>query len=105
MSTSSSTRRPAPVLRTLRRGSRALRLAGIEGLVWHDLRATFGTRLGEAGYDAFTIAELMGHSDVRMTARYVRATERNKRAAFEAAMLSAQPVVHKMATNEQRQVG
>src|SRR4030095_12237175 len=40
----------------------ALRLAGIEGLVWHDLRATFGTRLGEAGYDAFTIAALMGHS-------------------------------------------
>lgn len=23
--------------------------AGIEGLVWHDLRATYGTRLGEAG--------------------------------------------------------
>src|ERR1041385_5357905 len=30
----------------------ALKIAGIEGLVWHDLRATFGTRLGEAGYDA-----------------------------------------------------
>lgn len=38
----------------------ALRIAGIEGLRWHDLRATFGTRLGEAGYDAFTIAQLMG---------------------------------------------
>ncbi len=39
----------------------ALRIAEIQGLVWHDLRA-FGTRLGEAGYDAFTIAALMGHS-------------------------------------------
>jgi len=27
---------------------KACELAGIEGLVWHDLRATFGTRLGEA---------------------------------------------------------
>ncbi len=35
-----------------------------------------GTRLGEAGYDAFTIAALMGHSQIQTTARYVRATER-----------------------------
>ena len=27
--------------------------AKIHGLIWHDLRATFGTRLGEAGFDAF----------------------------------------------------
>jgi integrase len=80
----------------------ALRIAGIKGLVWHDLRATFGTRLGEAGYDAFTIAALMGHSDIHTTRRYVRATERNKRAAVEAAMLSSQKVVHKLAT-QQRQ--
>jgi len=26
--------------------------AKIEGLVWHDLRATYGTRLGEAGFNA-----------------------------------------------------
>ena len=65
----------------------ALKIAGIKGLVWHDLRATFGTRLGEAGYDAFTIAALMGHSQIQTTARYVRATERNKRAAVEAVML------------------
>src|ERR1051325_5305490 len=44
---------------------KACELAGIEGLVWHDLRATFGTRLGEAGFDAFTIASLMGHSNVK----------------------------------------
>jgi len=62
--------------------------AKIHGLVWHDLRATFGTRLGEAGFDAFTIMALMGHSNVRTTQRYVRATERNKREAVQAAMLS-----------------
>ena len=43
----------------------ACRLAGIEGLIWKDLRATFGTRLAEAGCDAFTIAQLLGYSDVR----------------------------------------
>jgi len=63
-------------------------IAGINGLVWHDLRATFGTRLGEAGFDAFTIAALLGHNNVRTTRRYVRATERNKREAVHAAMLN-----------------
>ncbi len=76
---------------------KACELAGIEGLVWHDLRATFGTRLGEAGFDAFTIAQLMGHSDVRTTQRYVRATELNKRAAVEAALLG-----HNLATRERK---
>jgi integrase len=66
---------------------KACELAGIEGLVWHDLRATFGTRLGEAGFDAFTIAALMGHTNVKTTQRYVRATELNKRAAVQAALL------------------
>lgn len=68
----------------------ALDNAGIVGLVWHDLRATFGTRLGEAGYDAYTIAYLMGHSDIQTTARYVRATDPNKRAAVESARLDSQ---------------
>src|SRR5829696_1758444 len=70
--------------------------AKIQGLVWHDLRATFGTRLGEAGVGAFTIAALLGHSNVRTTQRYVRATERNKREAVQAAMLSSRG--HNLAT-------
>jgi integrase len=78
-------------LKEVKKGFKSgLRIAGIEGLRWHDLRATFGTRLGEAGYDAFTIAQLMGHSDIRMTARYVRGTERNKRAAVESVRLDFQ---------------
>jgi integrase len=75
---------------------KACDLAGISGLVWHDLRATFGTRLGEAGYDAFTIASLMGHDRIETTRRYVRATERNKRAAVHAPMLGA--AGHNLAT-------
>ena len=79
----------------------ALKIAGIKGLVWHDLRATFGTRLGEAGYDAFTIAALMGHSQIQTTVRYVRATERNKRAAVEAVMLNSEGG-HKLDTTQKR---
>jgi integrase len=58
-------------------------------LIWKDLRATFGTRLAEAGCDAFTIAQLLGHSDIRVTMRYVRAVESSKRVAVEAVRLNS----------------
>lgn len=64
----------------------ACRDAGIVGLQWKHLRATFGTRLGEAGYNAFEIADLMGHSDIHTTRRYVRVMEGKKREAVKAAM-------------------
>ena len=72
----------------------ACRIAGIQGLIWKDLRATFGTRLAEAGCDAFTIAQLLGHSDVRVTMRYVRAVETSKRVAVEAVRLNSGKVGH-----------
>ena len=90
-------------LKEVRKGFKtALRIGRIEGLRWHDLRATFGTRLSEAGYDAFTIAHLMGHSDIRMTVRYVRDTERNKRAAVEAVRLDFQVSRHNGVTKEEQ---
>jgi integrase len=46
--------------------------AKIKGLVWHDLRATYGTRLGEAGFNAYDIAKLMGHANISTSQRYVR---------------------------------
>jgi len=60
--------------------NRACADAGVEGLTWRDLRATFGTRLGEAGYNAYDIADLMGHSDIRTTRRYVRTEPRKHEA-------------------------
>jgi hypothetical protein len=39
----------------------ACRMARIEGLWWHDLRATFCTRLALTGYEALTIIMLIGH--------------------------------------------
>jgi integrase len=67
--------------------------AGIEGLQWKHLRATFGTRLGEAGYNAFEIADLMGHSDIHTTRRYVRVMEGKKREAVKATMFQQARVI------------
>jgi integrase len=57
------------------------------------LRATFGTRLGEASYNAFEIADLMGHSDIKTTRRYVRVMEGKKREAVKATMFQQGRVI------------
>lgn len=67
---------------TIRKGFReACRLAGIPygqikpgGLVWHDLRHTFATRLREQGVHELDIMQLMGHSSLSMTASYAHGT-------------------------------
>jgi integrase len=66
--------------------------ASVENLTWRNLRDTFGTRLGEAGYNAFEIAALMGHSDIRTTQRYVR-VEPRQHEAVQATMLSRRILV------------
>jgi integrase len=48
-----------------------LKKAGIEGLRFHDLRHTAGTRLGEMGVPVQVIQEILGHADIRTTMRYV----------------------------------
>lgn len=48
----------------------------------HSLRRTFGTRLGEAGADAFTIMRLMGHSSVTVSQRYVHPSPETVELAF-----------------------
>jgi integrase len=49
------------------------------GLPWdcvlHACRHTFGTRLGMAGADVFTIQAAMGHASVAMSQRYVHPTQ------------------------------
>jgi integrase len=39
--------------------------------------------MADIGTDPFTIAELLGHSDQRMTKRYTHSLENNKRLALE----------------------
>ncbi|HEX6623758.1 MAG TPA: site-specific integrase [Pyrinomonadaceae bacterium] len=50
---------------------------------FHDLRHTAATRLADAGVSVVVIAEVLGHSDIRMTKRYAHAMDEAKREAVE----------------------
>jgi integrase len=70
--------------------------------VLHSLRHTFGTRLGEAGADAFTIMRLMGHSTVTVSQRYVHPSPEAVELAFGRLMaLNLQKVGTNIGTPEQ----
>jgi site-specific recombinase XerD len=47
----------------------------IRKFVLYSLRHTFLTRLGESGCDAWTLARIAGHNDIRVSARYVHPSE------------------------------
>jgi integrase len=49
----------------------------------YDLRHTFGSRTAMAGVDLPTLKELMGHSQVSMTMRYVHPTPEHKKQAVK----------------------
>ena len=49
---------------------RALRMAGIEGFHWHDLRHTFASRLVMAGVNLRAVQDALGHKSIAMTVRY-----------------------------------
>jgi len=61
----------------------ALEKAKIEGFRFHDLRHTFGTRLGMNGYDLKTIMEIMGIKDPNVAMIYLNPTPQHKRNAVE----------------------
>jgi integrase/recombinase XerC len=52
---------------------------------FHDLRHTFGTRLGEAGRSPYEIARLMGHANIQTSMIYVHPEPESLRKAVEAA--------------------
>lgn len=60
---------------------RAVKDAEIGDFRFHDLRHTAATRMADAGADAFTLMKILGHADIRMTARYTHATDRALRRA------------------------
>ncbi|HXG65147.1 MAG TPA: site-specific integrase [Blastocatellia bacterium] len=78
----------------------ACREAGIADFRFHDLRHTTGTRLADAGTDAFAIAEVLGHRNLQTTKRYTHATELRKRRAVEALASYSEEGGQKLVKNE-----
>jgi integrase len=58
--------------------------AKVRDLRLHDLRHTFASRLLEAGVMETDIGRILGHSTLKMTARYAHSSEASRRRAVEA---------------------
>ena|SRR5262249_50959869 len=92
-----------PILDPKKSLKSALRDAGIENFRFHDLRHTAGTRLAEAGADAFTIKDILGHASIQTSAIYVHATDEGKRRAINALEQYAENSRQKFVKNEKEQ--
>jgi integrase len=55
--------------------AKAVKAGGVRPFIPYNLRHTFLTRLGESGCDAWTLARIAGHSDIKISARYVHASD------------------------------
>jgi integrase len=77
-----SNRKPGEKLLDVKKGfKKAVQLAGIQPIRFHDLRHSFATRLIRAGVDIITVQKLLGHSKVTMTERYTHSLADVKMAA------------------------
>jgi integrase len=65
-----------------KRFHRALREAGIEGFVFHDLRHTFASHLVMAWVDLMTVKEFLGHKSLQITLRYAHLAPDYKRSTI-----------------------
>ena len=63
---------------------RAVSLAGIRPITFHQLRHTFCSRLADAGVPMPVIQDLAGHASITMTRRYTHPADERKQQAVEA---------------------
>jgi integrase len=79
-----SKRREGGRVLDLKKGfKKAVKLAGLPTIRFHDLRHTFATRLVQAGVDIITVQHLLGHARISMTARYAHSPDQARVAAVE----------------------
>lgn len=77
-----SSRKPGEKLLDLKKGfKKAVQVAGVYKIRFHDMRHTFATRLIRAGVDIITVQKLLGHSKITMTERYTHSLADVKMAA------------------------
>jgi len=57
-------------------------------ITWHCARHSFATAVLEGGASVTTTQNLLGHSDLRMTQKYLRAIDQNKRKAVESVSIN-----------------
>lgn len=60
-----------------------LNKAEIKEFRFHDFRHTAATRMLEKGADIRTVQEILGHSSVSVTERYIHTNAKNKKSAIE----------------------
>ena len=77
---------------------------GLHECVIHSFRHTFGTRLGEAGADPFTIMRAMGHSSVTVSQKYVHPTPEAMERAFQRLEALNQKAVASLPESDKRQL-
>lgn len=76
--------------------------AGLKGLTIHALRHTAASRMLEAGVDVMSVSQLLGHSDLKITMRYLHPRAEQKRAAIEKLSQAFGPVAPATAKNGQK---
>ena len=63
--------------------AKAVCLAKIAHIRFHDMRHTFATRLVRRGVDLITVQRLLGHAKITMTARYAHSMVDDRIAAVK----------------------